>query len=264
MRSLDVESERYVQSIHIETDMGKRSHSSDTRELGEVSLSPVPEGESFIPLGPRRLPRRLVIGSAGYEYSLKFARCDGGRPWLRWKRPGASPAAFPYQGLSGASKSRYGAYGGLIELLGTARGAVDELGMVTLEGQETREFTATVDPAKLASGSSSSEGLTAENERILISQLKLHSLPTRLKLFITRSGLPLRVVASASIGPSYALTETIDVLAENTPVRPMHPAERQTISEAEVIKLFAHDSNRCGLHVFSSSTSIKARNGRQK
>ena len=261
MGSLHVASERYMQSIHVETAVGKRSRSSDTRELGEVSLSPIYEGESFSPLGPGRLPLKLVIGSAGYVYSPKFAGCDGGRPWLHWKSLGASTAVFPYHDTS---RGRDGSYGGLIELLGTTRGPVDALGAVTVDGQKTREFTATVDPAKLARRTSSRDGLTDESERILIAQLKPHSLPTRLQLFITRSGLPLRVVVSSRFGPSYALTETTDVLAENTPVRLMRPAERQTISEAEVVKLFVHDGNRCGLHLFGSSTSIRARTDAKK
>lgn len=107
-----------MQSIHVETAMGKKPHRSETRELGEVSLSPIDEGESFSPLGPGRLPLKLVIGSADYEYSPKFARCDGGRPWLHWKSLGASAAVFPYHGTS---MGRDGSYGGLIELLGTAR-----------------------------------------------------------------------------------------------------------------------------------------------
>jgi hypothetical protein len=191
----------------------------------------------------------LVIGSASFNYSPHIARCDGGRPWVQ---NGALPfiASFPYHGLSGETNaSRRGAYAGLINLLGTARGGITVVGPATVDGQQTTEFTALVDPAMLLKGVSERElrSLTINNEDLLILQTHLSSLPTNLQVFITRSGLPVRIVTSARSGPSSAISETTEILAVNISIKLRRPSARRTIDEAEFTKLFLAKSRQCGI-----------------
>jgi hypothetical protein len=236
MERLQVNSERYSQRTHVQTGAAGKRESFDHSEIGEVSLSPA-EGESFTGVHASR-PRRLVIDSTSYFYSAQIAPLDGGRPWVR-RDAGAAMASFPYHGLSTEhNEGGQGSYAGLINLMDTAVGKVGVAGRATADGQQATEFTAVVDPAMLLKGISERQlgMLTINNEDVLILQLHLRSLPTRLHVFITESGLPIRVVASARMG-SYATSETTDMLATNTPINLKRPSTRQTISEAQFAKL---------------------------
>jgi hypothetical protein len=247
MERLSVNSERYSRTSRVLTGAAGKHQSLATSQVGEVSLSPA-VGESFIGRDTNE-PSRLVIGSVSFSYSPRIARCDGGRQWVQNGAP-LFIASFPYHGLSGETNSSgSGAYAGLINLLGTARGDITVVGPAKVDGRQTTEFTALVDPAMLLKGVSERElrSLTINNEDLLILQTHLSSLPTNLQVFITGSGLPVRVVTSARSGPSYAISETTEILAVNIPIKLRRPSARSTIDEADFAKLLLAKSRQCGI-----------------
>jgi hypothetical protein len=247
MERQSVNSERYSQASRVLAGADGKRQSLVISQVGEVSLSPA-AGESFIGRDTNE-PSRLVIGSASFSYSPRIARCDGGRPWVQNGTP-PFVASFPYHGLSGeATSSGSGAYAGLINLLGTARSGITVVGPATVDGRQTTEFTALVDPAMLLKGVPERmlRSLTINNEDLLILQTHLSSLPTNLQVFITPSGLPVRVVTSARSGPYYALTETTEILAVNIPIKLRRPPARRTIDSTEFAKLFVAKSRQCGI-----------------
>jgi hypothetical protein len=234
MEELQVRSERFSQitrgSVKLtdETNgkpVGRTRHVSlDVSVTGEVSLSPS-EGELWISRGAGR-SRELFIGSTTYVYSPKFARRDGGRPWRRLKNDGTT--IFPYHGSpEEADAWGTGPYAGLINLLATASGEVAQVGPATVDGQQTIEFSAAVDPFKLV------KGLTQED----VTNLEGDPLVDRLTLYLTESGLPVRVLESIHNGAGANMVSssaTTDILATEVPVRVTAPPAAKTIDEARL------------------------------
>ncbi|MGA2165273.1 MAG: hypothetical protein ABSH36_12490 [Solirubrobacteraceae bacterium] len=248
MEQLQINSERYSRAIHssetITTErrgrhgkrIKRRKHVPvSVTEFGEASISPN-EGQVFA--GHTRRPSLLAIGSSLYSYSAKVARMDGGRPWIRFDSPGAVSiaAVFPYHGESKeVSLGGSGSYAGLINLLATAVGQVDAVGPVTVDGQQTTEFTATVEPLGLI------KGLSKKN----LALIREHFPPEQLEVFITEAGVPLRVSSSMRLGSS-TFSETTDILAVNVPVKVTRPPARRTISLAKYIELISRKHNGGG------------------
>jgi hypothetical protein len=250
MRVMHVTSERYGQSSSTQVRQPRRTEHFRDALIGEVALSP-DRGETFEP-GPAAIPRELVIGSARYTYSSPLGGCDGGRPWvlegprsggvlvvdgheqIEPSRPTAPPAqaSLPFQAFPGErGHGGSGPFAGLINLLETATEPVRSVGVATVDGQRTTEFTARVDPASLLVDVSERElpALQTRNEDTLIVQLHLRALPTQLHLFLTASGLPVRVSTSARIARTYLTGEQIDVLSVNSPVSIAAPPANQVI-----------------------------------
>jgi mono/diheme cytochrome c family protein len=239
MENLRVNSERYTQTIRggaiIAVELkGKhgrrvkrRRRSLGVSELGEVSLSPA-EGQVFAG-ADRSRPSLIMIGATLYDYSPKIARQDGGRPWIRSRSPGFadSDPLFPNHGRSGeVNLGGTGAYAGLVNLLATALGPVATVGQATVDGQQTSEFAAVVEPLRLI------KGLPPK----MLKLLRRHRTAEKLEVFITEAGLPLRVRASIDTSSS-SVSETTDILAVNAPVDVKRPPARRTIGQAEFIKL---------------------------
>jgi hypothetical protein len=250
MRVLHVTSERYRQISSTQVQLPRRTERFHDTLLGEVALSP-DRGETFQP-GRATIPRELVIGSARYVYSPPLGSCDGGRPWVREGSPNggvlvvagheqvepSSPtapparASLPFQAFPGErTYGGSGPFAGLINLLETAAEPVRSVGVATVDGQRTTEFTARVDPASLLVDVSERElpALQTHNEDTLIVQLHLRTLPTQLHLFLTASGLPVRVTTSARIARTYLTGEQIDGLSVNSPVSIAAPPANQVI-----------------------------------
>ena len=234
--------------------------------IGEVALSP-DRGDTFEPGSPA-IPRELVAGLTRYSYSSALGGCDGGRPWvLKGPRSGAiqvvgghaqiessrhparpARAALPFQAFPGErSRGGSGPYAGLINLLETATAPVRSVGVVTVDRQRATEFTARVDPAALLTGVSEHDlpALQSDNEDTLILQLHLYTLPTQLHLFLTASGLPIRVITSARFSRTYLSSEQVDVLSVNSPVSIAAPTADQVIgwlraAEYGGFRLFGH------------------------
>jgi len=95
-----------------------------------------------------------------------------------------------------------------------------------VDGQQVTEFTATVEPFRLI------KGLSETALEFIRKQLPLE----KLEVFITESGLPVRVVTSTSIAAS-PVSQTTEILAINIPVKVKRPPARRTISTARLLKL---------------------------
>ncbi len=274
MEQLRVNSERYSQTIRggaiVGVDLGKHRkrvgpgrRSLDVSELGEVSVSPA-EGEVFAG-ADRSRPSLIVIGSTLYDHSPKVARLDGQRPWVRSSGSGlaSDDTLFPDHGrtdevnLGGA-----GAYAGLINLLATAVSPVATAGQALVGGQQTSEFTAVVEPLSLI------EGLSPK----MLRTLRRQRVSEKLEVFITESGLPLRVISSMSTSSS-VVSETTDILAVNVPVNVARPPARRSIGYAKLIELlrrkhalggFAIETTRStGESVIAPPRAVKRAGGRE-
>jgi hypothetical protein len=234
---LDINSERYSQTIHGTAPItsGARRGRRGTRttqhskrvsvtitENGEASLSP-DEGELAEPRRTRT-PLVVAIGSSIYDYTPSVAARDGGRPWVRSDLAAGSSGGglFPFHAQPGeVDAGGTGPYAGLINLLATAVGGVADAGPATVDGQQTTEFTATVQPARLIGGRSAKQ----------LGALEREPPPERLDVFLAESGLPVRVITAMGSGAG-AITDTTDILAVNVPVSVMRPPASRTISAA--------------------------------
>lgn len=237
MERLGIGSERYLRTTRVETVERRRRSLFYSGEIGEVSLS-AHEGQTFA-AGGVATPLVRVIGSTAYTYEPQLADVPGGR---RWVRGGVSrnDVSFPYHGLAGErSMGGTGSYAGLINLLKTAAVPVRIAGSETIRGLRTSHFVARVDPAVLLRGVSASQltPFTRANEDLLIVQLHWHSLPTRLEVFLTASGLPVRIVSYANVGNRHS-KETLDVLATNEPLLVRPPSARETLSAKQFRRLW--------------------------
>jgi hypothetical protein len=215
MGELRVNSERFSQTT--------RGTDTLTTQLGEVSVSPA-EGELFS--GEKSKPMLIWIGSTLYLYQGGGSRSHPHRPWLRVEGGDLGAGlSYPFHGggpletgLGGT-----GSYAGLVNLLGTAVGPVTTAGPISVRGQQTSEFTLTVEPLKLLKGLSARE----------LKALARHSFAERLDLFMTEAGLPIKIVLTTASGKQ-TLSETTEVLAVNVPVTIKPPPADKTISEAQL------------------------------
>jgi hypothetical protein len=243
MQGLQIDTERYSRTSHAQTQTAGKHESFGSSETGEVSLSGS-VGETFDPANGNT-PLRLAVGSTSYFYSAQLAHNDGGRPWVRRRERTVAPS-FPYhENQPTQGRARTGGYAGLIGLIETAPGNTITARRINIDGQQTTEFTTTVDPAALLKGPAQrrQDPLNVNNKDILIAQLHMRSLPTRLDVFITDSGLPIRVVTSARIG-SYSISERTDILATNMPVKIERPSAHESISDGKLTQLYFSDTNR--------------------
>ncbi len=237
MEGLRVRTERYEQTSRATTGPAGDRRTYENGEIGEVSL-PAASAESFI---STRLhtPLRFASGSTAYFYSTPLALHDHGRPWVRREQKHLTPY-FPYHQFGSQHGARSGgSYAGLISLIKTVIGKVHRVGQTTIDGQSTTEFAATVDPARLIRDTSPEDHeFATSSEATIIGQLRLRSLPTRLDMFITDSGLPIRILTSAKMG-MYSISETTEILATNMPVKIKAPSARETVSEAQFAQIYS-------------------------
>jgi hypothetical protein len=239
MQQLHVNSERYTRisrgviTIVNETNgqpVGReKSVSLNENISGEVSIFP-PQAEVIDASTGK--PIQIQIGSAEYTYSREIARRHPRRAWIR--RNGADGSALPgyasplevFASPGDASVGGEGSYAQLFNLLTTAVGSVAVLGPVSVDGQATTEFTTEVEPLRLI------RGLTVEDVR----NLEKHPVLTKLTLFLSEAGFPLRVTVSQSAQHAH-FTETTDITAVEVPLALSPPPPGETISVAEARKL---------------------------
>jgi hypothetical protein len=198
--------------------------------VGEASLAPL-LGKVFAK-GSSGALAQIGIGTTSYAYApYAYEPTQHGkkkrnpRPWLRLE--GVSAATlFPYHGQGNPSievnAGGTGSYAELINLLATANGAVRIVGPATVDGQQTTELAATVEPLALLAGPSNA---TVEDA-------------TQLEVFVTEAGLPLRVVRSQHFG-GISVTQTTDILAIDLPVTVKAPPKQKTLGRAGLEKLLA-------------------------
>lgn len=176
-------------------------------------------GETFGTDGRSRL---IVAGSTLYLYAPERSGRGRMRPWLRQRVPGqaTSPLDYilPFHAVAAHETNLGGSgpFGSLINLLRTAVGTFAVAGPVTVDGQQTSEFTSTVVPAVLF-------GFPEPGLPTLAEALP----PEKLQVFLSESGLPLRVVVTRRT-EGYSLTETTDLLAVNLPVSIKAPPANRT------------------------------------
>lgn len=213
-----------------------RRVSLDASETGEVAL---PSHDADISLVRHSgASREIHLGSTTYAYMPKLARFDGGRPWVRSHVAGGFE--YPFEGGSGeVDAGGTGPYAQLLNLLATATGNVVVSGPLTVDGQQAYEFEVSVNPLDLVGG------LTQED----LQRLKADPVVDRLTLYITESGLPVRVVEDEHNNPganSIASYATIDVLAVNAPVVIKAPPAVKTIAEARYETILKKHSRELG------------------
>jgi hypothetical protein len=200
--------------------------------------------------------RVRVIGDNIYTYTPSVLRYDHGRPWVRSKQPSSSRSdggfAVP-EGLSDSSAP----FAKLIEDINGAL-SVQEVGPMTVDGQQVTEFTAsltmvTLLPGKLLerftkalsalsvssllepSGKSPKQREEAKS-RSEVDARKISELPVEIELFVAPSGLPVRT--NTVIGNrNEAIGSEQDILALEVPVDVHAPPASETISEAQLRKL---------------------------
>jgi hypothetical protein len=191
--------------------------SANGTELGEASVSPA-EGEIY--LGRKLRPTLIAIGSTVYHYERPTKASHGRRPWVRSRDPEESPATqlLPFYGGGPieVDAGGTGSFARLINLLTTAVGSVSADGSAVVRGLQTTEFTATVEPLKLL------RGFTNED---LAPGFK--PLTETLHIFLTESGLPIRVLTSIR-SRDIKSDETVEIIAINVPVRVKPPPARET------------------------------------
>ena len=184
-----------------------------------------------------------TIGKTAYTYTPSAASFDGGRPWVRSRhepppKPGskAAQAAAVLDALAPAlARSSDGSaepFATLIDYLGGAV-SVSEGGSVTVDGQQTTEFTASLSIVKLLAGKVSSKQL-AKIERESLK--KPSEAIIELEVFIAPDGLPVRTIgASARRTEGLGIQE--DILALEVPFAIHAPPARETIGQARLLRI---------------------------
>lgn len=248
MAQLHVNSERI--SFQEELSFGELSGSGIPFALiiagkGEFSDSP-PQG-SFVAglLGIDAIQTR-VIGENTYTFSQQAAESDGGRPWVRSRKPGGSSSVDP-SGLTGSDQpGSQGTFSKLTEELNGAL-AIQEAGPVTVEDRRVIEFDATLNPTpfleKLKPGSK--EPKHPLNSLLETPETKKRpSKPTApppppslgLEVFIAPDGLPVRERYTFT-AEGVTISVRVDTLATNIPVNVTAPPAKQTIDEAALRRI---------------------------
>lgn len=198
---------------------------------GRISASPKEAVLNFKLLGALPVEAR-VVGEHAYLRESLLSHIDHGRPWLA-----ISPAELEQQqGLSGApgvlsAAGEGGLFGGLVRALAHA-GAVDRVGTATVDGQQTTEFAARLDAAKLLREQLAKEpnGLPKHARKLL------RGASATLGVYIEPDGLPVRMSFLIGIGP-ISMAMRIDIVATEVPVSVQAPPASETITEAELTKL---------------------------
>ena len=198
----------------------RRTH-IHTSARGEATVSPA-ASELFV----AGRPSLLTVGSTLYLYSPEPRGVARARPWVRSAVPSLADvtARYPCGGDPSheVSLGGSGAYAGLINLLATALAPIRVAGPVLVDGRQTTEFLAEVEPLALA------KGLTAKQR----ADIHAHLGSERIEVFITEAGLPVRVVELTTSG-SLTARSTVDILATNIPLHIGRPPLRRTRRESK-------------------------------
>jgi hypothetical protein len=233
-----VNSERYSTTDHTEGTVTVKRHGKPHKlvkhetkvSFGEASLAPL-LGKVFAK-GSSGALSQIGVGTTSYAY-LPYAyepTHDGKRkrdshPWMLLDGVNAG-TLFPYHGQGNPSfevnAGGTGTYAELINLLATANGAVRIVGPASVDGQQTTELNATVEPLALVVGPTS-PGVSDK---------------TQLEAFVTEAGLPVRVVRSEKFG-DISVTQTTDVLATGVTVSVAAPPKGKILGRDELEKLLA-------------------------
>lgn len=145
------------------------------------------------------------IGKTTYTYTPTAASFDGGRPWVRSShkpppKPGSKAALLVTvldslaPALAGPSAGSAEPFATLVEYLGDAVN-VSEGGSVTVDGEQTTEFTASLSIIKTLAGKLSRTQLAKIEKE---SRRKPSEGIVELEVFIASDGLPVRTIGSSA------------------------------------------------------------------
>lgn len=215
-----------------------RAHTASTFTLlnltGEVSVTP-PEASFQVDFLGLKSNGRL-IGSTLYIEEPFITHLDGGRPWVEERNQhleqatgieGGAPG-----GMSGGGASA--TFGKLIEELNEAR-SIQELGPMTIDGQPTTAFGASVELSELDRFTGKQKGSLSKLVEPLV----------HLEVFLAEDGLPVRTRLTLTFRPHRGekaeLIVQSDVLAVNVPIAAVQaPPAAETISQAQLKRLLKH------------------------
>jgi hypothetical protein len=217
-----------------------------TSGIGEIRLSPA-EGtftgrsEGLIFQGKSSLvTKSRTIGKTNYTYEPSVESYDGRRPWVRSRqhpppKPGSKAAQLSaiYGSLAPTFAASEGESPGptftkLIDDLNSAV-SIQEGGLITVDGQQTTEFTASLSLVKLLAGELSPKQLAAIEQ-------KPSEATVGLEVFIAPNGLPVRTTGVTG-GRIEGLGIEEDILALEVPVVVHAPPASKTIGQAQLRKL---------------------------
>lgn len=197
------------------TRVKRTRHRVDISQRGEVNLA---EDAVALFSGGRRV--LIAVGSALYLYAPGRTPRGRSRPWVRQTIPGVAgtPLAallMPFHGPRPGEVSLGGSgpYAGLIDLLATAAGPIVAKGPATVAGQPTVQFSATVRPSLLVTALPPHE----------LARLREVTPSQQIRVYLTESGLPLRVVATGR-----RVVTSIEIVSVNGPVDVKAPPPGRT------------------------------------
>ena len=206
-----------------------------------------------------------VIGKTVYTYKPSVERYDGGRPWVRSKQAApkskgestgsadVSNVLDPTLSSGDGHDDSAAPFAKLIEDLDDAL-SIQEVGPVTVDGQQVTEFTALIPLARLLSPkqiAAFAEGFGGLGLLLSTNSPKQHEEAQKrheeevkklteavvgFELFIAPSGLPVRTTAILGSWGS-GIGEEEDILALEVPVVVHPPSSRKTIDEAQLLQL---------------------------
>ncbi len=182
--------------------------------------------------------KERTIGKTIYTYKPSVARFDGGRPWVRSRQKPAPKPDSDSARLSAvveslaptfSGSSRGDSTGWFTKLIEDLNGAVSiqEVGPVTVDGQQATEFTASLSLAKLLAGKLSPKQLAS---------MKPSEATMELEAFLAPNGLPVRTTSIVGNRIEGIGIED-DILALEIPVVVHAPPASKTIGEARLRKL---------------------------
>lgn len=191
-----------------------------------------------------------TIGKVTYSYSATAARIDGGRPWVRSVRkpppkPDSKLAAFAAAidllapTTAGSEQNPSAPFATLLECLGEATG-IQEGGVVTVDGQQTTEFTVSLPIIKLLVNKVAPKELAKLERQI---DKKPAEANVQLEVFFAANGLPVRTIGITGSRLEGLGIET-DLLALEVPVVVHSPPASQTIGEARLAKIEQRQAKR--------------------
>jgi hypothetical protein len=210
-KELKITSERFTLDYIIKPATGQAVTITAT---GDGRTSP-PRAEIKETVKGKRLVVRVVGSSIYLEYP-GLARLDHGRPWVRASQSQLSAES----GINPVSAT--GSFASSYALLGSEAEVEERVGPASVNGQETTEFTATVELERLTSLFSAK--LRGELEKAGVAT-------ARVAIFIAPDGMPLQSVVDLGVEGG-TITVSTSIVRVNGPVSVSAPPARKTISQA--------------------------------
>jgi len=249
MKALRFNTERLTLQVEIQTKgglLGPESPGLVFLAAGSGDVSVAPDAGSFrlSLFGTTNEIRQ--VGGESYVYEPTVAKIDGGRSWVRSRA--TSPSSVLAVGPAGLGETiggSGGSFSSLVALLSSAAG-VQETGPAIVDDQPVTEFTASVDPRRVAGWS---KLLVREGGALTKEPNPTGGAPTsRLELFLSPSGLPVRIRFALQAGQASVIL-TSDTLALEVPVTVTVPPPNEVIDQArlKVLEKRRHERQRARL-----------------